>query len=149
MTNPSLNERWHSDRWIKDIQILMTPLVQKIHKEYYQRENARSSRKNSVNKYNQSPKGQIVRKRVHALRHRRVRYFNIPPDEKEMIRQFYAQCPDGYVVDHIFPISKGGSHSLMNLQWLRPNVNAKKSNIILASLSEYPHCRLDLDTLFP
>ena len=44
------------------------------------------------------------------------------------IQQFYINCPNGYEVDHIKPISKGGLHTLENLQYLTIEENRKKSN---------------------
>ena len=44
------------------------------------------------------------------------------------LQQFYKNCPDGYEVDHIHPISKGGLHTLENLQYLTISENRKKSN---------------------
>lgn len=41
---------------------------------------------------------------------------------------FYANCPEGYEVDHIIPISRGGLHTLPNLQYLTIADNRKKSN---------------------
>lgn len=48
------------------------------------------------------------------------------------IQQFYANCPKGYEVDHIIPLSKGGLHTLENLQYLTIGENRKKSNKIMA-----------------
>lgn len=47
------------------------------------------------------------------------------------IQQFYLNCPKGYEVDHIIPISKGGLHTLENLQYLTISENRKKSNKII------------------
>lgn len=47
------------------------------------------------------------------------------------IKQFYLNCPEGYEVDHIIPISKGGAHSLENLQYLTKEENRRKSNKVL------------------
>lgn len=44
------------------------------------------------------------------------------------IRLFYQNCPAGYEVDHIIPISKGGLHTLSNLQYLTVSENRSKSN---------------------
>jgi 5-methylcytosine-specific restriction endonuclease McrA len=44
------------------------------------------------------------------------------------MQQFYLNCPNGYEVDHIIPISKGGLHSIENLQYLTVSENRKKSN---------------------
>jgi len=46
------------------------------------------------------------------------------------LQQFYLNCPGGYEVDHIIPISKGGLHTLTNLQYLTISENRKKSNKI-------------------
>ncbi len=43
------------------------------------------------------------------------------------IKEFYFNCPPGYEVDHIKPISKGGLHDLPNLQYLTKSENRKKS----------------------
>jgi 5-methylcytosine-specific restriction endonuclease McrA len=51
--------------------------------------------------------------------------------DRKAIQEFYANCPIGYEVDHITPISKGGLHDLSNLQYLTIQENRKKSNKIL------------------
>lgn len=54
--------------------------------------------------------------------------FQTPIDENlKDIKEFYLNCPKGYEVDHIVPISKGGLHSLPNLQYLLATDNRKKS----------------------
>lgn len=61
------------------------------------------------------------------------RKFQTPADEDiKALQEFYANCPKGYEVDHIIPISKGGLHSLSNLQYLPKEENRRKSNKILA-----------------
>lgn len=47
------------------------------------------------------------------------------------LQEFYLNCPNGHEVDHIIPISKGGLHSLENLQYLTISENRKKSNKLL------------------
>ena len=47
------------------------------------------------------------------------------------IKEFYMNCPKGYEVDHIIPISKGGAHSIDNLQYLTISENRSKGNKIL------------------
>lgn len=49
-------------------------------------------------------------------------------EEKSSIMKIYRECPDGYEVDHIIPISKGGTHHPDNLQYLTMEENRKKSN---------------------
>ena len=59
------------------------------------------------------------------------RKYQTPADEDiHALQEFYANCPDGYEVDHIIPISKGGLHSLSNLQYLTKEENRRKSNKI-------------------
>ena len=48
--------------------------------------------------------------------------------DRKAIKEFYTNCPKGYEVDHIIPISKGGLHTLENLQYLTMSENRKKSN---------------------
>ena len=49
-------------------------------------------------------------------------------EDIKALQEFYANCPNGYEVDHIIPISKGGLHSLSNLQYLPWLDNRRKSN---------------------
>jgi len=44
------------------------------------------------------------------------------------LQKFYINCPAGYEVDHICPVSKGGLHTIENLQYLTVSENRKKSN---------------------
>lgn len=46
---------------------------------------------------------------------------------RELIKQIYRSCPEGYHVDHIRPISKGGLHHEDNLQYLPKQINLEKS----------------------
>lgn len=58
--------------------------------------------------------------------------YQTPVDEDlSAIKKFYRNCADGYEVDHIIPISKGGAHSISNLQYLTISENRKKSNKIV------------------
>ena len=43
------------------------------------------------------------------------------------ITLFYADCPNGYHVDHIIPLALGGRHELSNLQHLEDWMNLKKA----------------------
>lgn len=51
---------------------------------------------------------------------------DLTDDEKEDIRKFYVNCPKGYEIDHIIPLSKGGRHHVTNLQYLTKSQNASK-----------------------
>jgi 5-methylcytosine-specific restriction endonuclease McrA len=50
------------------------------------------------------------------------------PEELLEIALFYADCPQGYHVDHIIPLARGGRHELSNLQHLEALINLKKSD---------------------
>lgn len=49
----------------------------------------------------------------------------------EVIKEIYRNCPKGYHVDHIIPISKGGLHHEDNLQYLTPHENRSKGDKII------------------
>lgn len=53
---------------------------------------------------------------------------DLTQDEKSRIMKMYLECPSGYEVDHIIPISRGGKHHPDNLQYLTISENRKKSN---------------------
>lgn len=53
---------------------------------------------------------------------------DLTEDEKNRIMSMYLNCPKGYEVDHIIPISKGGKHHADNLQYLTITENRKKHN---------------------
>ena len=50
----------------------------------------------------------------------------VPLDEKEAIDEFIKNCPEGYEVDHIIPLSRGGAHSIHNLQYMLKQANMRK-----------------------
>ena len=66
-----------------------------------------------------------------------------PPDtNRKAIREFYASCPKGWEVDHIIPISKGGLHTLENLQYLPMSENRSKGSKILVPAAGLEPARL-------
>lgn len=75
-------------------------------------------------------------------RHRSARYraslINQTPDDADLdlIKDIYKNCPKGYEVDHIFPISKGGLHHQNNLQYLTVNENRSKGNKVLTKKAD-------------
>ena len=48
--------------------------------------------------------------------------------DRKLMQTIYENCPKGYEVDHIIPISKGGLHHQDNLQYLPWRDNRRKSN---------------------
>lgn len=60
----------------------------------------------SIEKYEKSEKGQIMRKRRNSLKH------------LGRVKNFYNNTPYGYQVDHIIPLALGDKHILENLQYL-------------------------------
>lgn len=51
--------------------------------------------------------------------------------EKDLIADFYDNCPEGYHVDHIIPLQGelvSGLHTISNLQYLLAEDNIKKGN---------------------
>lgn len=52
-------------------------------------------------------------------------------EEKQAIKQFYLNCPDGFHVDHIIPLRGeeiSGLHVLTNLQYMDGTENRIKGN---------------------
>jgi hypothetical protein len=74
--------------------------------------------------------GRSVRNAAHALR-KALKRATQPTDPrfKGLLERIYRHCPEGYHVDHIKPLNKGGRHTPSNLQYLPAAVNlAKKDN---------------------
>lgn len=73
-----------------------------------------------------------ARQRECWVRYMARKKYQTPVDEDlSALQEFYANCPKGYEVDHIIPISKGGKHALSNLQYLTKQENRRKSNKII------------------
>jgi len=104
---------------IEDFQITCKPLV----------EQANEIRRARTRKYLSTEKGKESQKKGHITRTQRLHHAKrkTSSEELEEIRLFYKNTPEGYVVDHIKPLSKGGLHQLSNLQYLTPDQNLHKS----------------------
>ena len=73
-----------------------------------------------------------ARRNEASARYRAALRDQTPEDaDREAIKEFYERCPEGHEVDHIIPISKGGLHTLENLQYLTMPENRRKSNKIM------------------
>ena len=75
--------------------------------------------------------GRMIRNEASANYRAKLRNQTPSDADRKAIKECYANCPTGYEVDHIIPISKGGLHTLDNLQYLTITENRKKSNKIL------------------
>tara|TARA_Y100000588_G_C13652617_1_gene668650 strand:+ start:57 stop:509 length:453 start_codon:yes stop_codon:yes gene_type:complete len=60
----------------------------------------------------------------------RARKRDQTPEDADMdaIKEIYLTCPDGWHVDHVHPLSKGGLHHQDNLQHLTAFDNLSKGN---------------------
>jgi len=67
---------------------------------------------------------------INAVRRTRMQNNGVAIDKHEikLIRDFYKNRPEGYHVDHIIPIAKGGQHCLSNLQYLPAIENIRKKD---------------------
>jgi len=80
-----------------------------------------------------SPEERRRRNAESQSRYRQKKYRCLAPDaDREMIKEIYRLCPEGYEVDHITPLSKGGLHHQDNLQYLPKHENRKK-------VTRFPH----------
>ena len=96
--------------------------ILKHNKQYYQ------DNKDKVSEINK----QYKQKNKHLYREwkakRRAAKLNQTPDyaNLDLIKLIYKNCPDGYQVDHIKPISSGGLHHESNLCYLPEGINQSK-----------------------
>ena len=68
-------------------------------------------------------------------RYRAKKYRVLDPNaNKQRIKEIYSNCPAGYEVDHIIPLSKGGKHHENNLQYLTINENRRKNNKLMVEV---------------
>lgn len=51
----------------------------------------------------------------------------LPTTDFALIRSIYEHCPDGYHVDHIQALARGGKHHQDNLQYLPASENIRKN----------------------
>lgn len=81
-----------------------------------------------IKKYSKTKKGK--RACIRRGKNREIRFklskLDLTKEEKEKIRQFYINRPDGMEVDHILPLYLGGKHHISNLQYLTKEQNRLK-----------------------
>jgi len=66
------------------------------------------------------------RRATEAARRARKRDTHLSPEDAALVTMIYRLCPDGYEVDHICPLARGGKHCPGNLQYLKSEENARK-----------------------
>lgn len=89
--------------------------------------------------YRKSDKGVVSSRKGNATRAARMNGGKVAltVDDQALMRLIYANCPVGYEVDHILPLSKGGVHVASNLQYLPLRVNRQKNNKLDFDAAEY------------
>lgn len=77
------------------------------------------------------------RKEINRIGQSKYRSKNLrhhdPTANIELLVLIYSKCPDGWEVDHIIPLSKGGKHHENNLQYLPALENRSKGNRLIYS----------------
>lgn len=75
----------------------------------------------------------LLRKKMNSKKmntNRKVRMMmasrGLTEEDRILIGTFYRNCPEGYEVDHIIPLARGGKHKLENLQYLTHTENMQK-----------------------
>jgi hypothetical protein len=76
--------------------------------------------------YKDTEVGRAKRQAAHAERKARMKFGTECAEDRKLIELIYRNCPNGYQVDHIVPLSKGGKHHPDNLQYLPAEVNNAK-----------------------
>ena len=95
-------------------------------KKYYQTDKYKLKQK----KYRQGT-GKVIVNASNAKRRATKLQRTVGWTDHKAIKEFYANCPKGYHVDHILPLqgtNVSGLHVLNNLQYLTAKENIKKGN---------------------
>ena len=91
-----------------------------------------SNQKTQSERYKRWQQNNKDKVKLKSAMERAMRLQRIPPwANKEAIKQFYLNCPEGYHVDHVIPLrgkNVSGLHIVENLQYLPATENLKKSN---------------------
>lgn len=104
-----------------------------VHRKYCSSECAGEDRR-----FRTAEEVRVRRNEISAAYRAKLRNQTPANSDRVTIREFYANCPPGYEVDHIIPISKGGLHVLENLQYLPKIENRRKSNKLVGTLGLEP-----------
>lgn len=91
-------------------------------------DSARIMKRLSDDAYRLTERGQAVRRAGHARRKLHMNIAYLPIETVMVIDKIYMDCPEGYHVDHIVPLNKGGAHMPYNLQYLPEMINMRKKD---------------------
>lgn len=75
--------------------------------------------------YDATPHRRAVRRDHVRRRQSRIKACDVK--QPKLIAEIYKHCPQGYEVDHIVAVSRGGEHAPDNLQYLPATVNRQKN----------------------
>jgi 5-methylcytosine-specific restriction endonuclease McrA len=69
------------------------------------------------------------RQRAKGARYRaQLKLSDCSKQDRALMALIYELCPNGFEVDHIIPLSRGGAHNPENLQYLSEAENARKGS---------------------
>jgi len=90
----------------------------------YYRDNPESRKKHqeSSSRWNKSEKGKEYKRKKNATEEEKEKR-----SKRAKARNRFKNIPDGYVVDHIKPLAKGGSNSKSNTRLVKSSTNNKKN----------------------
>lgn len=97
-------------------------------KKYRQTQAGRSKKLAIQLRYMKTPKGRAVDNKNGSMYRARKREQTCDCCEQREFTDVYYNTPDGYVVDHIIPLNRGGLHCLDNLQYLTVYDNSAKGD---------------------
>lgn len=76
-----------------------------------------------------SEEEKLAKNRAAVNKYNALKISAITPETNfHLIKEIYRLCPSGYDVDHIIPLSRGGTHHQDNLQYLPLSENRRKGN---------------------